>query len=294
MQIKKNISASDFCTLRLGGLFSELALVESLFELQELLFQCFKNGCEWRVLGEGSNLLLKDELFLKLAIKLGAGFREFPDFSLFPSLESVKFSVGASSSLMSLSRKASSSALSGLEFASGIPASVGGAIFMNAGAHGSCMQKVLSKVSLVDEKGELREFTKDQIEFSYRRAKFPCRGIIVSAEFLLQRGDARVIEERRAQCLSYRKKTQPLSLPSAGSTFKNPVYGDLSSGELLERAGLKGFRRGGAMFSQLHANWIVKCDESARAQDVLYLLEQGQEKVGKLSGFELSPELIIW
>ncbi len=288
---RQNVSGARYNTFSIGGALQCLVEPESTSLLQKTMALFELVEVSPIVLGFGSNSIFSDAGVRTPVIRLGQGFRhtEYTKGTL--------CRVGAATSLMTLSRKASEMGLSGLEFAGGIPGSVGGAIRMNAGAHGSEICEVLKSVTFVTRKGELVTARRDDLSFSYRQASIPTDAIIVEAELEFTASDRESTQAARQKHLQYRKDTQPLTLPSAGSTFRNPTGEDgviLPAGKVLEELGLKGERRGGAMVSQLHANWIVNPEREATASDVRELIEFCQQVVREQKGLELRPEVVIF
>jgi UDP-N-acetylmuramate dehydrogenase len=261
--------------------------VESLWELQAVQKLLATEKQQTRVLGFGSNVLVADQGIRGWVVRLGQSFRSVE------RLEGDRFIIGGGASLMSVARKISGDGFSGLEFAAGIPASLGGAVFMNAGAHGAEIAERLERVSVVMSDGSFRVFERDELPWKYRHSGLPREATVISAELTLPSGDKERIARACSDNLAHRKNTQPLSLPSAGSVFKNPSP-ELSAGKLLEDAGLKGVSVGGAMISSLHANWIVNPDRRASASDVLALISLCQERVSERSGIDLEPEVRLW
>jgi UDP-N-acetylmuramate dehydrogenase len=180
--------------------------------------------------------------------------------------------------------------LTGLEFCTGIPGSVGGAVWMNAGAYGSEIKDVVSSVSVIDGRGEKKSLRREEIAFAYRRSNLPQDIIVCGACFALKKGIEAQIRERMAQIMKWRQEKHPLQYPSAGSVFKN--LPGLPAGKLIEDLGLKGMRRGDAQVSKQHANFIVNKGRGT-AQDVLTLISLIQEKARKEKGVELETEVMI-
>jgi UDP-N-acetylmuramate dehydrogenase len=244
-------------------------------------------GVSWRVLGNGSNLLIDDAGIETCVIRLGKGFRFLREAA------AGEFVVGGATSLMTISRELSDRGYSGLEFAGGIPASLGGAVRMNAGAHGGEMAQVLHSVTAVHGRGETVTLNAADLRFAYRHSELPPGAIVTEARLTLTPGDAQRSAELRAKFLAERKARQPLTVPCAGSIFKNPP-GSKSAGALIESTGLKGTWNGGAQVSELHANWIVNPKRTATAAEVLQLITKCQEQVLAQHGVELHPELVVW
>ncbi|NLT95680.1 MAG: UDP-N-acetylmuramate dehydrogenase, partial [Clostridia bacterium] len=191
----------------------------------------------------------------------------------------------------SLSLHAANQGLSGLEFAIGIPGTVGGAIVMNAGAHGSGMADIVTNVTVMDRGGNFFELTNSDLEFSYRSSKLKGKEyIVIEAVFKLKNGNVTEIKSKMDAYLSMRKAKQPWQYPNAGSVFKNPP-GD-SAGRLIEAIGAKGWQIGGAQVSQIHANFIINRG-GATSQDVLALMEKVKEEVKQKFNIVLEPEVLI-
>ena len=193
-----------------------------------------------------------------------------------------RFRVGAAVYLPKISKELSEAGLSGLEFAGGIPGTVGGAICMNAGAHGAEMADVVETVFLVTASGDAVQMTYRDLKPSYRHGGLPEGAIVTAVELCLREGGLASIRQQRESCLESRRKAQPLHLPSAGSVFRNPSS-ELTAGRLLEDCGLKGASEGGAMVSEMHANWIVNPGKRARATDVKRLIERCKDAVSRFT-----------
>lgn len=278
LSFRRNEPLSRYSTFQIGGpaqIFQEVQTVE---ECQELMRYCSLHKLPFFVLGKGSNTLFDDRGFAGLVILNKISFCK---------VEGVGVHVGAGYSFSLLGTQTAKLGLSGLEFASGIPGTVGGAVYMNAGANGGETVDTLRSVEFVDEEGILLHLSKDELEFSYRHSSFQKRkGMIVGARFELT-----AKEEARAHqlgLLGYRMKTQPYQDPSIGCVFRNPEK--YSAGALIEQAGLKGKRIGGAEVSLMHGNFIVNRD-NATAQDVLELAKLVQSQVKAHHGIDLELEM---
>lgn len=278
-QFQQNKPLKDVSTFGIGGparFFIEVSDVETM---QKVLAYCYQNSLPFLVIGKGSNCLFDDRGFDGVAIVNKIAFCK---------IEETQIDVGAGYSFSLLGAQTARKGLAGLEFASGIPATVGGAVFMNAGANGQETSTSLIRVQYVDERGQLESLEKSQIEFSYRFSSFQKRrGAIVSAQFQLTPStDAR---QKQLSIIDYRMRTQPYHDPSAGCVFRNPGMG-VSAGALIEQSGLKGTLLGGAQVSDLHANFIVNRG-NATASDVLLLAEKVRQEVKERSGIELEMEI---
>ncbi len=269
---------NQYSTLGIGGparFFIEVAKIE---KMQALLSYCYQQQLPYIVIGKGSNCLFDDRGFDGLVILNKIAFCQF---------EWPVVSVGAGYSFSLLGAQTARKGWSGLEFASGIPGSVGGAVYMNAGASGTQTQEVLMEVCYVNEKGGLDVLLKDQITFSYRFSSFHNqKGAIVSAKFLLFPSEE--ARKKQLSIIEYRTRTQPYSDKSAGCIFRNPF--PQSAGALIQQAGLKGTRIGGAEVSTLHANFIVN-KGNAKAKDILQLSEHVKKVVKEKTGQDLEMEI---
>ncbi len=278
-KIEKNRSLKELTTMGVGGVGSYYLLVTEIDELKEALHYAASAHLPYFVLGKGSNTLFDDRGFAGLVIHNQIDFF---------SQEKEKIRAGAGLSFAYLGAKSVQSYLSGLEFASGIPASVGGAIYMNASAHGHTISSVLEEVLFITEEGREEIFPASELQFSYRTSSFQkMKGAIASALFCLKPSlDAR---EREMGYLEYRKKTQPLHQKSSGCVFRNPP-GGVSAGALIEKSGLKGSSIGGAKISEKHANFIVNTG-GASCHDVAELVALAQRKVFAIFGVFLETEV---
>ena len=278
---------SAHCSFRIGGPARALAVPESVSSLAKVCSILKDNELMPFILGNGTNLLFPDEglqeLFLLSTEKLQNLFL-LPDGAIYAE---------AGVSLSRLSSFAQQNGLQGLEFASGIPGSVGGGCFINAGAYGGEMKDVVeSVVCLYAPDQGLYELSAEQCAFSYRKSTFNTHGgyVILSAVFRLQPGDKDEIAAKMREMNEKRRAKQPLELPSAGSAFKRPE-GNFA-GALIEQAGLKGFTVGGAQISEKHAGFVVNVG-GASSHDVYELMKQVRNTVYEKSGVQLEPEVII-
>ena len=287
LTLRQNLTGKDVSTLAVGGALPHLIEVEDLEALAQGLQRLAGLDQGFRVLGGGSNLLIPDCGNSEPIFRLGKNFR------FIRALSRERFLVGAGHALMTVSRQFSEDGLSGLEFAGGIPATIGGAVFMNAGAHGSEIANTLERVRCLLVDGRMVEFSSAELNLSYRHAELPKGALVYAAEFKLTPGDKAHITETRAKYLAERKARQPLHLPSAGSVFKN-ISPQLTAGYLIEKAGLKGRVCGNAQISELHANWIVNPKRLARSAEVEELISMCQSEVRAQCGQDLQLELQRW
>ncbi|MCY3974996.1 MAG: UDP-N-acetylmuramate dehydrogenase [Simkaniaceae bacterium] len=269
-------------SFRIGGPATYFAHVRSIEEMVVAYRFALENTVPFVVIGKGSNVLFDDRGF--------SGFIALNAID-FCHINGGSVEVGAGHAFPKLSAKLSRVGLSGLEFGVGIPGSIGGAIFMNAGADGGDTATCLQSVSHIDEGGELRTTDVTRSAFGYRRSPFQKTGApIVSAVFALR--SLRRTDCKRGDIMKRRKATQPYALPSAGCIFRNPEGGH-GAGYLIDRCGLKGKRVGGAIVSPVHANFIVNTG-GARSRDVLELIETIEACVWEKAGIALEREVRIF
>lgn len=284
-KVKENEPLRNHTTIKIGGpadLFIEPSSVDNLKSVMEVIG---RHQTHWRAIGRGSNLLVSDKGIEGAVIKLGAGLDQL-------EIDDTEIIVGGGHSLVSLSTIISKKGLSGLEFASGIPGSVGGAVYMNAGAHGSDISKILTKVHVLFDDGALEWLSNEEMEFSYRTSILQNKrpGIVVEAVFQLDHGDRSTIVSHMQKNKDYRKETQPWNFPCAGSIFRNPL--PHYAGKLIEEAGLKGYSIGGAKISEMHGNFIVNAG-NATAEDVLALIQYVKETIFNLYKVKMETEVEI-
>ena len=271
-------------SFRIGGPADVLAQPGNEAELAELLKRAADHAVPVTLVGNGSNLLVRDKGIRGLVIKLS---------NLFSSITVAGnvLTFGSGISLAMASKKAASLSLSGLEFAVGIPGTIGGAVYMNAGAYDGEMAKVVTSVQVMDRQGQSSQLKADELDFSYRHTALQNSGLIVtSVTVSLQPGEAESIKAKMDDFSQRRIAKQPLELPSAGSMFKRPV--GYFAGTLIEQTGLKGYTVGGAQVSTKHAGFVVNVG-GATAKDVLQLISDVQAKVLAAQGVQLEPEVLV-
>jgi len=273
-------------TLGVGGNAEVFYEAFSLDELRKVLDYARRARLPCMTIGKGSNILVSDKGIAGLVIRLGG---QLARISLTEETAGPLL-CGAGASIGELTRFCGEKGLCGLEFLAGIPGSIGGAVFMNAGAFGSEICEAVSSVTVITPRGEIRDLEKKDLSFSYRRLELEKNTVIVEAVFLVSREKSEDVRDRIAGFLKKRKNTQPMDFPSAGSVFKNP--GTDYAGRLIEQVGLKGARKGGAMISSRHANWIVNTG-GARAEDILWLIDLARRRVSEIKGIELELELCL-
>lgn len=279
-----NEPMSKHTSFKIGGPADVIALPANEEELQALLKRAKDNGIAVTLIGNGSNLLVRDKGIRGLVIKLGNMLCKI-------EAEGERLSFGSGVSLAMASRKAADLELTGMEFAVGIPGSIGGAVYMNAGAYDGEMSKVVESVRVIDTNGDLMLLKAEQLEFAYRKTKLQKSGLIVTEVNLkLEPGCKDDIMSKMADFSHRRISKQPLELPSAGSMFKRPV--GYFAGTLIEQTGLKGYTVGGAQVSEKHAGFVVNVG-GATAADVLQLIKDVQDKVFAAHGVQLEPEVLV-
>ena len=283
MEEAVNFPLWRFSTMKIGGEAQRLCHPVSAEELSELIYRLERAGEPWHILGGGSNTLISSEGVEGTVIRL-------TQMSKLSIPESDVLSADAGVRLPHLAKYAASLGLSGLEFAVGIPGTVGGAVVMNAGAHGSCMANIIESVEVLDaETGEIETWKHDELRFSYRRSGLnPAREIVVSARLRLKPGSQEEIKGMTQLNEEYRWRTQPLGWPNLGSTFKNPSA-DKPAGLLLDKCGAKEFKEGQAAVSSIHANFVINLG-GASTSEVIKLLRRMQNVVQEKHGLRMCPE----
>jgi UDP-N-acetylmuramate dehydrogenase len=272
-----------YTTFRVGGKAEALCAVKDLLQLKELLSFARRESLPYLVVGKGSNILVKDAGLKGMALLLKGALEGIEE-------KEGTIHAGGGLGLSELVRFCRREGLAGLEFLAGIPGTVGGAVAMNAGAWGKSTGDVVSSIEIMRADGERVTKNRSEIEFGYRKAVLPSGSVVVGALFKVTQDLPEAIAERVRGYLERRKATQPLDYPSAGSVFRNPPHD--YAGRLLEMAGMKGKRIGGAMISDQHANVIMNVG-GARAEDILTLMEMARKKVREQTGVDLEPEIKV-
>ena len=285
LTLRENEPMKAHCSFKIGGEAAAMALPSSIEETEALCRFLREKGVKPLVIGNGTNLLVTDKPLHRFVIKMSDGMSAMDRRG-----ETGIFALCG----ISLARLASDCAhlsLSGLEFAHGIPGTLGGAASMNAGAYGGEMKQVLRSVTFLDENIVLGEKSGDELELSYRHSTFSdTEAIILGCELELLKGDEDEILAKMRELSEKRRMSQPLDKPSAGSTFKRPEKGYAAA--LIEEAGLKGFALGGAQVSDKHAGFVINRGD-ASFEDVIRIMEHIKETVYKRTGVELEPEVKI-
>ena len=286
VKLRFNEPMASHTSFRIGGPVEVMAFPKNKEELSSILKQSALLDCKPAILGAGTNVLAPDEGMQGLVICL----KDCLDGM--ERLDDTTIRVAAGVTMTRGAVFAANLGLSGLEFAHGIPGTVGGGVYMNAGAYGGEICQVCKSVEVMDFCGNIRTFTNEEMGFSYRHSVLEEQdGIVISADFVLIPKSVEEIREKMKELMGKRSASQPLDKPSAGSAFKRPVGGYAAA--LIDQAGLKGYQVGGAAISTKHAGFAVNLG-SATAADVKNLLEQVSDIVFEKSGIRLEPEVRVW
>lgn len=281
MEVRIKEPMKRHTSFRAGGPADWFAIPETGDELKAVIRACKKAGADWFVVGNGSNLLVSDEGFRGVIIST----ERFDRLEVSGNV----LTAGAGILLSKAANMALKAGLSGMEFAAGIPGSVGGAVFMNAGAYGSEIKNILKQVTVLDENGDVRTLAAEELELGYRTSNIQKnKYLVLEAEFLLEEGNVLEIKGRMEELAAKRKEKQPLEYPSAGSTFKRPE--GYFAGKLIEDAGLKGFSLGGAAVSEKHAGFVINKGD-ALAADIYRLCMEVRRTVAERFGVTLELEV---
>ena len=281
-----NEPMSKHTSFKIGGPAECFIKAQSIEQLKNILEYAKKKNIKLTIVGNGSNILVSDQgiqgIVLKIDIeKLEEKIEE----------EKIILTVGSGVKLGTLAQKCLKEGITGLEFASGIPGTIGGAIRMNAGAHGSEMKDIIKTVIYMDRNAQMHTITNKQAKFEYRKSLFVNSDyIILETEIQLKKGKLEEIKEKMEEYANYRKEKQPIEYPSAGSTFKRGK--DFITAKLIDECGLKGYQIGGAQISEKHAGFIIN-KENATAKDVIELMEYTKEQVYNKFGKIIEQEIEI-
>lgn len=272
-------------TFKIGGPADCLIFPASMEETEKVLALVNEYKLPLTILGNGSNVLVQDKGIRGVVVKFARPMAKIRH-------EGTRIIAGAGALLKDVSEAAAQSSLTGLEFACGIPGSIGGAIFMNAGAYDGEMKNVADTVRTVDREGRIHTYSRDELDLGYRHSRFQDNGeAIVEVELSLEPGDSKAIRAKMDDFTQRRESKQPLEMPSAGSTFKRPK--GYFAGTLIQETGLKGLQVGGAQVSTKHAGFVVNATGNATAADVRGLIHEVQQRVYEKHGVMLHPEVRI-
>ncbi len=284
MKIKERQKLSDYTTIGIGGPVPAVYLPQTELELIELLKQFHKEKRSYRILGNGSNILADDRGFDEVVVctkQLERRFEVDPPF----------VTVDAGYPMAQLAYQTAAKGLAGLEFAVGIPGSIGGVVRMNAGAHQHTISEVVDSVLLVQPDGHAVTVNTEELQFTYRSSAIPKDAIITTVRMKLTPEESKEIHDRIRAYNDQRTSSQPLREKSAGCIFRNPGAG--SAGKLIEDSGLKGYQNGGLAVSEIHANFIVNRGHGS-FEDALKLIDHIKKSVKERKGVALQEEVVIW
>ena len=286
MRVLYDEPMADHTTFRVGGPADLMAIPENVEQLRQAIRLCRDASIPWYVIGNGSNLLVSDKGYRGVVIKICR------NMDLIEKEEKggrLRVRAGAGVLLATLARSVCDDEWTGFEFATGIPGTLGGGITMNAGAYGGEMSQILSGVTVLTAQGAIEEWPADRLELGYRKSRIQKEeAIALEAVMEFEKGDIGQIRETVRSLAAERRKKQPLEYPSAGSTFKRPE--GYFAGKLIQDAGLKGYRVGGAQVSEKHSGFVINADH-ATAADIYQLMRDVGAIVYKKFGVRLEPEV---
>jgi len=284
-RIKQNEPMKNHTSFKIGGPAEFYIKITSIKELQKILEFAKKEKIKITILGNGSNVLVSDSGIKGIVIRTN-----LKEIKIEPKEQNkIEITVDDATPIGFLAQKLLKEEITGFEEISGIPGTIGGAILMNAGAHGKEMKDIVTEITAIDYNGKIHKFTNEQAKFTYRNSIFSSgKYIILQAKIILEKGNAKEIKAKMDEYAQFRKEKQPIEYPSAGSTFKRGT--DFITAKLIDDAGLKGCTIGGAKVSEKHAGFIINTG-NATAQDVLdlakYVTDKVYEKFGKKIEFEI-------
>lgn len=280
--VKLQEPMSKHTTFRIGGPADFYLCPHSTKEVQQTVQICKEENLPYFILGNGSNLLVSDKGYRGAIIQLWKNFSDI-------SVKDCCITAKAGALLSKVAAEALEEGLTGMEFASGIPGTIGGAVFMNAGAYGGEMKDIIKEVKVLDDQGKIRVLSNEEMKLGYRTSIVKEKGYtVLSAVLQLKKGEVSVIRETMEDLKNRRTSKQPLDMPSAGSTFKRPE--GYFAGKLIMDSGLRGFSVGGAQVSEKHCGFVVN-KGGATAEDVTALIREVQRRVKEKFGIELETEV---
>lgn len=286
-KIKQNEPMKEHTSLKIGGPADFFIKVNCIEELKNILQFSKNNKIPLTIIGNGSNLLVKDKGIRGIVLKIELKNIQIKNVDQ----RNVEITVGNGIQMGFLAQKLLKEEITGFEELSGIPGTIGGTVIMNAGAHGKEMKDIVAEVTTIDYDGNIHVFTNEQSQFAYRHSKFiEEKYIILQVKILLEKGKKEDIKSKMDEYAKYRKEKQPTEYPSAGSTFKRGT--DFITAKLIDDAGLKGYSIGGAKVSEKHAGFVINTD-NATAQDVLDLVKYVKDTIYKKFGKEIELEIKI-
>lgn len=286
-KIKEKEPMKNHTSLKIGGPADFFIKVNCIEELKNILQFSKNNKIPLTIIGNGSNLLVKDKGIRGIVLKVELKNIQIKNVDQ----RNVEITVGNGIQMGFLAQKLLKEEITGFEELSGIPGTIGGTVIMNAGAHGKEMKDIVAEVTTIDYDGNIHVFTNEQSQFAYRHSKFiEEKYIILQVKILLEKGKKEDIKSKMDEYAKYRKEKQPIEYPSAGSTFKRGT--DFITAKLIDEAGLKGYSIGGAKISEKHAGFVINTD-NATAQDVLDLVKYVKDTIYKKFGKEIELEIKI-
>ena len=281
-KVLANEPMASHTTFRIGGPADYFVMPETVEELRDILALCKEEGLPYFILGNGSNLLVGDKGFRGVVIQL---YKNFDGLSI----EGTKVTAKSGAMLIRVAKEAGKAGLTGLEFASGIPGTIGGAMVMNAGAYGGEMKDVVTAVTVLTKDGDIKTLTGSEMNFRYRGSVVEDEGYIVLETVMeLKEGNLEEIQARIDELSLQRRTKQPIEYPSAGSTFKRPE--GYFAGKLIQDTNLRGYQVGGAQVSEKHCGFVINAG-GATAADVMQLMQDVSDKVNAQFGVTLEPEV---
>lgn len=281
-QVKAQEPMASHTTFRIGGPAEYYVIPKTPQEIAAVIRLCREENCPYFILGNGSNLLVGDRGYRGVVIQLSKNFDEI-------RVQGTKVTAQAGAMLIRVAKEAGKAGLTGLEFASGIPGTIGGAMVMNAGAYGGEMKDVVTEVMVLTKEGRIKNLTKEEMKFRYRGSVIEEEGdIVLECTMELNPGDEETIKARMEELAVQRRTKQPIEFPSAGSTFKRPE--GYFAGKLIMDAGLRGYQVGGAQVSEKHCGFVINTG-GATAADVMQLMRDVSERVQEQFGVTLEPEV---
>ncbi len=286
-KIKYNEPMKNHTSFKIGGPAEVLIKITNVEELEEILKISRDNNIPITIIGNGSNLLINDEGLKGIVLKI-----EIKKFEIIEREDNTfKIILGSGNKIGEIAQRLYQKEIEGFEFASGIPGTIGGAIRMNAGAHGTEMKDIVKTITYITSKGQINKISSEEAKFEYRKSIFTQnRNVILETEIQLSKGKKEEIKSKMDEYATYRKEKQPIEYPSAGSTFKRGT--DFITAKLIDECGLKGYQIGGAQISEKHAGFIIN-KGNASAKDVINLIEYTKEQVYKKFGKNIETEIEI-
>lgn len=279
-----NVPMSEYTSIKIGGPADVMAFPQDEGDLKDILAFAEAKAFPFYILGGGTNLLVRDGGVRSIVINMSEGFKDIV------WKDETNASVGSGVRLAELLFQCRERGLTGFEFASGIPGTIGGAVMMNAGAYGGEMKDVVEGVEVIGKKGVKNFIPKKDLAFDYRKAEVPKGAVVTRAHMRFTKSTPDAVKEKIRDLKERRKSTAHITFPNAGSIFRNPE--NKSAGRLIEEAGLKGEKSGDAQISEVHANYIVNLG-AAKAKDVLSLMALVRDRIYSQKGVVLEPEIKV-